>query len=67
MKLISKLFLGATTLAVAGAFTSCKEENTLGGADAVYLELANSGLTLLVGEGHGKKAVFRHRGCIVGR
>lgn len=50
MKLISKLFLGATTLAVAGAFTSCKEENTLGGADAVYLELANSGMTLLVGD-----------------
>ena len=50
MKLINKIFLGATALTVMGAFSSCKEEATLGGADAVYIEMANTNMTLLVGD-----------------
>lgn len=50
MKLFNKILLGAAAITVIGAFSSCKEEDTLGGADAVYIEMANPNMTLLVGD-----------------
>ena len=50
MKLFNKILLGAAAITVMGAFSSCKEEATLGGADAVYIEMANPNMTLLVGD-----------------
>lgn len=50
MKLFNKILFGSAIVAVAAGFTSCKEEATLGGADAVYIELGASNPTMLVGD-----------------
>ena len=50
MKLFNKILLGAAAIAVAGASYSCKEEATLAGADAVYITMADTDITLLVGD-----------------
>lgn len=50
MKLFNKILFGAAAISVMGAFSSCKEEATLSGADAVYIEMANTNVTLLVGD-----------------
>lgn len=50
MKLFNKILLGAAAISVMGAFSSCKEEATLSGADAVYIEMANTNVSLLVGD-----------------
>jgi len=50
MKLFNKIFFGAATVAVMGAFSSCKEEATLEGADAIYIDMAQTNLSLLAGD-----------------
>lgn len=50
MRLFNKIFFGAAAIAVTGAFSSCKEEATLSGADAVYIEMANTNMTMLIGD-----------------
>ncbi len=50
MKLLNKIFFGAAAVAVMGGFTSCKEEATLEGADAIYIDMAQTNLTLLAGD-----------------
>lgn len=50
MKLFNKIFLGAAAVAVMGGFSSCKEEATLSGADAVYIDMAQTNLSLLAGD-----------------
>lgn len=50
MKLINKIFFGSAAIALAGSFTACKEEATLGGSDAVYIEIAQTDVTMLVGD-----------------
>lgn len=50
MKLFNKILLGAAAISVMGAFSSCKEEATLSGADAVYIEMANTNFSMLVGD-----------------
>lgn len=50
MKLFNKILFGAAALTVTAAFTSCKEEATLSGADAVYITMANTDVTMLAGD-----------------
>lgn len=50
MKFVNKLFIGAAVLSVAGAFTSCKEDATLSGADAVYITMGQTDISMLVGD-----------------
>lgn len=50
MKLFNKILLGAAAISVMGAFSSCKEEATLSGAEAVYIEMANTNFSMVVGD-----------------
>lgn len=50
MKLFNKIFLGAAAIAVAIASYSCKEEATLADADAVYITMAQTDISILVGD-----------------
>lgn len=50
MKFVNKLFIGAAILSVAGAFSSCKEDATLSGADAVYITMGQTDISMLVGD-----------------
>lgn len=56
MKLYKKLLFPAVALMAAGAFSACDEDNTLGGADAVYLEITPSDIQLCLGDTVGFSA-----------
>lgn len=50
MKLYKKLFLLMASVASAGLLTACGEDDTLNGADAVYVEINPSEITLCYGD-----------------
>lgn len=50
MNIFKKIFLGASAVAMMGSFSSCSDDVTLDGADAVYVDITPSSLSLKVGE-----------------
>lgn len=50
MKLYKKLLLPAVALLAIGGFSACSEDDTLEGADAVYIEMEPSEITLALGD-----------------
>lgn len=50
MNIFKKIFLGATAVALMGSFSSCSDDVTLDGADAVYVDITPSSFSLKVGE-----------------
>ncbi len=50
MKLYNKILFGAAALTAMGALSSCSEDATLGGADAIYIELSATDIEMCVGD-----------------
>lgn len=50
MNIFKKLFFGVAGVAMMGSFASCSDDVTLDGADAVYIDITPSSLSLKVGD-----------------